>query len=120
VILVDTSVWVDHLRRGNATLAKKLESGDVACHPFVVGELSLGSLEHRDEVLNLLSELPMASVVPHEDVLALVGRRDLAGRGIGWIDVHLIASAQVDRLRLWTLDRRLAAAARGVKVLVDQ
>ena len=118
MILVDTSVWVDHLRRRNAALADRLGRGEVVCHPFVIGEISLGSLKNRDEVLKLLSELPMASVVPHGEVLALVHRLDLAGRGVGWVDVHLIASAVVDRLRLWTLDRRLASVAPAVTVSV--
>ncbi len=116
MILVDTSVWVDHLRRRNATLATRLEAGEVVCHPFVVGELSLGSLKKRDQVLGLLSELPMAPVVPHDDVLSLVERRRLAGQGIGWVDVHLIASALLGRLDLWTLDRRLAVLARTMDV----
>jgi predicted nucleic acid-binding protein len=118
LILVDTSVWVDHLRRRNATLATRLEAGEVVCHPFVVGELCLGSLRHRDQILRLLSELPMASVVPHTDVSALVERARLAGQGIGWVDVHLIASALLGRLRLWTLDRRLAVVARALDVSV--
>jgi predicted nucleic acid-binding protein len=118
LILVDTSVWVDHLRRRNATLATRLEGGEVVCHPFVVGELSLGSLRQRDQVLRLLSELPMVSVVPHAEVLALVERVGLAGQGIGWVDVHLVASALLGRARLWTLDRRLAGVARALNVSV--
>jgi predicted nucleic acid-binding protein len=114
MILVDTSVWVDHLRRRHATLARYLERGEVVCHPFVIGEISLGSLRQRDEVLGLLRELPMASVASHDEVMALVEQRALAGQGIGWVDVHLIASALVDGVRLWTLDRRLAAVARAV------
>jgi predicted nucleic acid-binding protein len=118
LILVDTSVWVDHLRRRNAALAARLEAGEVVCHPFIVGELGLGALKRRDDVLGLLFELRMASIVPHDDVLELVGRARLAGQGIGWVDVHLIASALLDRLRLWTLDRRLAAVARKLDVSV--
>ena len=120
MILVDTSVWVDHLRRRNPALAERLERGEVACHPFVIGEISLGSLRHRDEVLGLLSELPVAPVVPHEDAIALVRRRGLAGQGIGWVDVHLVASALAGRLGLWTLDRRLAGTARALHLSVDQ
>jgi predicted nucleic acid-binding protein len=119
LILVDTSVWVDHLRRGNAALAARLENGDVISHPFVIGEISLGSLRHRDAVLGLLSELPTASLVPHTDVIALVSRLELAGRGIGWVDAHLLASAIVDHAYLWTLDRRLAAVARSAKAWID-
>jgi hypothetical protein len=118
VILVDTSVWVDHLRRRNATLAARLEAGEVVCHPFVVGELSLGVLRQRDHILGLLSELPTAPVVPDADVRALVERSRLAGLGIGWVDVHLIASARLGRLRLWTLDRRLAVVAQALDVAV--
>lgn len=116
MILADTSVWVDHLRRRHATLARHLERGEIVCHPFVIGEISLGSLWQRDEVLGLLAELPTASVVPHGEVRALVERRALAGQGIGWVDAHLIASALVDGVGLWTLDRRLAAVARAVNV----
>jgi len=118
LILVDTSVWVDHLRRRNATLAMRLDAGEVVCHPFVLGELSLGTLRQPDRILGLLSELPMASVVSHDDVLALVERARLAGRGIGWVDVHLIASALLGRLRLWTLDRRLTVVADTLDVSV--
>ena len=95
-------------------MATRLEAGEVVCHPFVIGELSLGSLKKRDQILRLLLELPTASVVPHEDVLALIQRARLAGQGIGWVDVHLIASALVGRLRLWTMDRRLALVARAL------
>ena len=95
-------------------MATRLEAGEVVCHPFVIGEISLGSLKKRDEILRLLFELPMASVVPDEDVLSLVQRARLAGQGIGWVDVHLIASALFGRLRLWTIDRRLASAARAL------
>ena len=116
MILVDTSVWIDHLRRGNSALVSRLERTEVVCHPFVLGEVSLGSLRRRNEILALLSELPMASRVNDHDVLALVSRLDLAGRGIGWVDAHLIASAIVDQIPLWTLDRRLALAARAANV----
>ncbi len=118
MILVDTSVWVAHLRRRNATLAARLETGEVVCHPFVLGELSLGALKRRDQILELLSELPMAQVVPHADVLALVERARLAGRGIGWVDVHLLASELLGGSRLWTLDRRLAVVAHALDVAV--
>lgn len=118
MILVDTSVWVDHLRRRNTALATRLEAGEVVCHPFVLGELCLGALKQRDQILGLLAELPMAPVVPHPDVLALVDRARLTGRGIGWVDVHLIASALIGRLRLWTLDRRLAGVAHALDVAV--
>jgi hypothetical protein len=112
VILVDTSVWVDHLRRRNARLAGLLDRDQVACHPFVIGELALGGLTHRARVLDLLAELPIARTLSHQDVLAMVEERALSGSGIGWVDVHLLASALVERWPLWTLDRRLDATAR--------
>jgi predicted nucleic acid-binding protein len=120
VILVDTSVWVEHFRRRHDGLAHSLDRGEVACHSFVIGELSLGSLRRRDEVLSLLSELPSASVVPHDDMRALGDRFRLAGRGIGWVDAHLIASAMVDGMRLWTLDRRLGLVARSLGLHFSQ
>jgi len=116
VILVDTSLWVEHLRRRHEGLTHRLERGEVACHPFIVGEISLGSLRQRDDVLGLLSELPAASVVPQHDMQTLVERLSLAGKGIGWVDAHLIASAFVDGMRLWTLDRRLGRVARAINL----
>ncbi|KNZ32048.1 MAG: ribonuclease [Methylibium sp. NZG] len=117
MILVDSSVWIDHFRKTDATLSALLASRVVLCHPFVIGELALGQLSKRDAVLAALGVLPMAPLVPHDDVLAFVERHQLAGSGIGWIDVHLLASTLVGgRVSLWSRDRRLAtaAAARGV------
>jgi predicted nucleic acid-binding protein len=111
MILVDTSVWVDHLRRGNARLAALLEAGEVAWHPFVLGELVLGNLRRDSEVPQLLAKLPVAAVAEHGEALTFVRRHALAGSGIGWVDVHLLCSAALTRARLWTLDRRLAATA---------
>jgi len=119
LILVDTSVWIDHLRRGNAVLAAMLERTEVCCHPFVIGEISLGSLRRRDDVLALLSELPSLPLVSHEDVLALVSRLGLDGSAVGWIDAHLVASAIAGRTRLWTLDRPLSRAARAADIAID-
>lgn len=112
MILVDTSVWIDHFRRSSPGLAALLGAKLVMTHPFVVGELACGSLRERDAVLGGLSTLPAAPVVAHADVLRFVARRGLAGRGIGWLDTHLLASATVaGRVALWTRDRRLKAAA---------
>lgn len=111
MILADTSVWVDHLRHGNARLAAWLREGEVAGHPFVTGEIALGHLKRRAEILALLGDLPQAPVAEHQEVLRFVERHELAGSGLGWVDAHLLAAAALDRLLLWTLDRRLAAAA---------
>jgi predicted nucleic acid-binding protein len=111
LILVDTSVWVDHLHGGNTRLERLLNEGTVLVHPFVVGELALGRLKRRSEILGLLDEMPRAEAAAHDEVLAFVDRNDLAGAGVGWIDVHLLVSAALSRAPLWTLDRRLAAVA---------
>ena len=116
MVLVDTSVWVQHLRRTLPVLARLLAEGVVAGHPFVVGELACGNLRNRAEILCLLSNLPSAAVAGHEDVLQLIEVRRLMGTGLGWIDVHLLASALLSGFRVWTLDRRLRTAAADLGV----
>jgi len=112
VILVDTSVWVEHLRKGLPALAAALEQGTVLTHPFVLGELACGNLKNRREVLRLLGDLPGAPVATDAEALAFIEQRALMGRGIGYIDVHLLAAAALDgAARLWTRDKRLAAVA---------
>jgi predicted nucleic acid-binding protein len=110
VILVDTSIWVDHLRRGDSRLAALLEAAQVVCHPFVIGELALGHLQHRAKVLGLLANLPQTMPAAHEEVLRFVGEHALEGTGLGWVDVHLLCSTARDRLQFWTRDRQLAVA----------
>ena len=115
MILVDTSVWVDHLRRADTALDELLERGTVLMHPFVVGEIACGSLAHRSAVLELLQHLPMAEVADSDEILAFIDRRHLHGHGIGLIDVHLLAStALTTGARLWTRDKRLRAAAEAL------
>lgn len=114
--LVDTSVWVDHLRRGNNQLAGLLDDGRALCHPFVIGELACGNLAHRERILTLLGALPEAPVAEHAEVLDLVRSRRLHGQGLGWIDMHLVASARLAVCSLWTLDRRLDTVARRLSV----
>jgi len=116
VILADTSVWIDHFRRGNERLESLLNEGAVLRHPFVVGELACGNLRRRDEIITLLRVLPAAESVSDEEVLAFVERHELYGQGLGWIDVHILASAKLSKSSLWTLDRSLARAARKLDV----
>jgi predicted nucleic acid-binding protein len=116
MILADTSVWVEHFRRGSARLAELLVDGQIACHPFVVGELACGTLRHRQEILDGLAALRPLTVVDHAEVLAFVDVHRLAGRGLGWIDVNLLASVVVSGATLWTLDSGLAAAASRLSV----
>ena len=112
MILVDTSLWVDHLRKRAPRLAAALEQGSVLMHPFVLGELACGNLKNRREVLRLLGDLPGAPVATDREVLDFIERRALMGRGMGYIDVHLLASvALAGSARLWTRDKRLAAVA---------
>lgn len=112
MILVDTSVWIDHLRSGEPSLAAALEGGRVMMHPFVLGELACGNLANRSEVLELLGDLPAAPTATDPEALDFIERRALMGRGIGYIDVHLLASIALSSdARLWTWDRRLATAA---------
>lgn len=111
MILVDTSVWVDHLRRPSARLRALLEDGEVLWHPFVLGELILGNLRRDSEVPLLLLDLPTAVVAEHDEALAFVRRHELAGSGIGWVDLHLLCAAALSHARLWSLDKRLQSAA---------
>jgi predicted nucleic acid-binding protein len=111
MILVDTSVWVEHFRRHSPGLEALLNEEQVWCHPFVIGEIALGTLRRRDQILSLLAELPAAPCATHEEVLSFIEIHHLAGAGIGWVDAHLLCSAAVGRLKVWTFDRRLAAAA---------
>ena len=114
MILVDTSVWVDHLRNGNSRLVSLLEEAEVLTHPFVLGELALGRLARRSEILELLGNLPQAKVALHEEVLAMIEDRSLAGSGIGWADAHLLSSALLSHASLWSLDRKLTSATQLV------
>lgn len=111
MILVDTSVWVEHLRHGLPRLATLLQDGEVLIHPWVIGELACGNLRNRSQVLELLQGLPAATVASDAEVLLLIERDRLMGRGIGYVDAHLLASAQLSHCRMWTQDRRLAAVA---------
>ena len=117
MILVDTSVWVQHLRKGSDRLRSLLDKEQVFCHPFVIGELACGTLRNRQEVLSLLKALPEAQVAEHEEVLHLLEGRHLHGRGLGWIDTHLVASALLTGCSLWTFDKQLGRAAAVLEVL---
>jgi hypothetical protein len=110
-VLVDTSVWIDHFRRSNADLEYLLEEGRVVTHPFVIGELACGSIGRRSEVLRLIEALPAAHVATHDEAMTFIERHRLHGTGLGWVDVHLLASARLTRQSLWSADRRLRNAA---------
>jgi hypothetical protein len=111
MVLVDTSVWVAHLRDGDIGLETLLEEGHVVSHSFIMGELACGNLKNRSEILSLLETLPKAVHADHEEVMELIETRSLMGKGLGYIDMHLLASAILTEVPLWTLDRRLDAVA---------
>lgn len=112
MILVDTSIWVDHLRAGNAMLARLLGDGAVLGHPWVTGELALGNLSGRDEVIGLLAALPQATEARNDEVLRLIEQEALYGAGIGYVDAQLLAATRLTTdTTIWTRDKRLLALA---------
>ncbi|MFH1870729.1 MAG: type II toxin-antitoxin system VapC family toxin [Pseudomonadota bacterium] len=111
MILVDTSIWVDHLRSGSPALAALLENETVCTHDFVIGELACGNLRNRAEVLGLLQSLPRLSAATEDETLFFIEQQHLMGRGIGYIDAHLLAAAVIRNIPIWTKDKRLMAIA---------
>ena len=109
-------MWIYHLRDGDRHLSSLLEAGDVVCHPFIAGELACGNLKNRSEILALLQALPSAPVVDHDEILFFIEKNKLMGTGIGLIDIHLLASARLSRIPLWTSDTKLRSAADRLKV----
>ncbi len=119
MILVDTSIWIDHFRYGDTELRKIIEDDQLLCHPFVIGELALGSLREREAVIAFLTAQREAVVATHAEVMTVIDRHSIFSMGIGYTDAHLLASTLLDqRARLWTRDKRLAAAAQQVGATV--
>lgn len=112
MVLLDTSVWVDHLRHGDQAVVRVLESGRALVHPFVIGEIACGTLRARAQVMGLLGSLPKAPLASDEEVLYFIERQALMGRGLGYIDMHLLAAVAIAAgSRLWTRDKQLRLAA---------
>ena len=111
MVLVDTSIWIDHLRQGNHRLEVLLLDAEVICHPYIIGELACRNLKNRDEILALLQSLPITPTTASDEFLFFIAQNQLMGQGIGFVDVHLLASALLSGVRLWTGDRRLRTAA---------
>jgi len=107
MVLVDTSVWILYFREGLSDLANLLNKGLVASHPFIIGEIACGNIKNRTEVLALLQLLPQVTQAKHAEVIAFIESNRLMGRGLGYIDLHLSASARLSRIPVWTLDKRL-------------
>ena len=114
MVLADTSVWTQHFRRGEPRLADRLSQGLVLLHPFVAGELTCGNLKNRAAVLSDLYALPLAIVASDAEVSRFIEDRRLWGKGLGWVDAHLLASSVLSQCEFWTLDRRLAQAAKAL------
>jgi predicted nucleic acid-binding protein len=111
MILVDTSVWIDHFRNGNKLLADLLTNSDVCAHPFVAGELACGNLKNRKNILNLLSKLTPVFIADNQEALHFIEQNHLMGKGLGLVDIHLLASCAISDALLWTLDKRLSTIA---------
>jgi predicted nucleic acid-binding protein len=107
MVLVDTSVWVEHLRSGKTGLESLLNNGSVVCHLFIVGELACGNLSNRVEILSLLQALPLANHAEHEEVMHFIDNYSPMGKGLGYIDMHLLVSAILTKVPIWTLDKKL-------------
>src|SRR4030042_4232727 len=117
MILVDTSVWIDHLYDGNPQLESLLDEGEVVCHPFIIGELACGNILNRTKILAYLRSLPQAGVAGQDEVMSLIEAHRLMGIGLGFVDVHLLASARLSMIPLWTRDIQLKKAAAELDVL---
>lgn len=107
MVLVDTSVWVRHLREGDSDLERLLHDGKVMCHPYIVGEIACGNMKNRSEILSLIQDLPQAIPAQHEEILRFIESNHLMGRGLGYSDVHLSASALLTGIPMWSYDKRL-------------
>jgi len=116
MVLVDTSVWVSHFRDGNNELANLLNNGEVLCHPLIVGELACGNFKDRAVILSFLKLLPMSVEAEHEEVLSFIDNNRLMGKGIGYVDAQLVASAVLTGIAIWTFDKKLVQVADGLHI----
>ena len=116
MVIVDTSIWINHLRKGDKHLEKLLLDAEVICHEFVIGELACGNLKNRNEIISLLQSLPHSPTVDHQEFLYFVEKHRLMGRGIGFVDVHLLASAQLAKLPIWTADTKLRTVSKNLEL----
>jgi len=116
MVLVDTSVWINHLRDGDQHLEKLLFDGDVVCHNHIIGELACGNIQNRQEIISLLQSLPVAPLVEFEEFLFFIEQNNLNGKGIGFVDIHLLASAKLGQVSLWTVDKRLKTTATYLEI----
>jgi predicted nucleic acid-binding protein len=120
MILADTSVWIDYFRKDLPELGERLRRGDVVMHPFVVGELACRNFSNRQETLELLEQLRSVTVAEHDEVMTFIHAQKLYGRGVGYVDVHLLTAAAIERCQLWTLDKRLKTMATSMGIALNR
>ena len=120
MVLVDTSVWVFHFRETHVGLVELLNNAEAVCHPFIIGELACGNLKNRTSIIALLEALPTALVVDHEELLSFIDARKVMGKGLGYVDVHLLAAALLTGVPLWTFDKKLDKVAEGLQCKYKQ
>ena len=116
MILVDTSVWISHFRHSNPKLQKMLQESQVACHPFIIGELACGNINNSTEIISLIQSLPMLDVVEHEELLLFIEHNKMMGTGLGLVDIHLMAAAILAGIPLWTQDKKLKQACSRLNI----
>ena len=119
MVLVDTSIWIEHFRKGNAHLKELLVTGQAACHPFIIGELACGNLKLRSEIIILLRTLPSVNTVSDDEIIYFIEEKQLMGLGTGIVDMHLLASSIMTNTPLWTNDTRLKEVARKLNILYN-
>ena len=118
-VLVDTSVWIKHLREGDRNLTRLLEQGLVACHPFIIGEIACGGIKNRYEIISLLNDLPSTDILDHSDIMEFIENQKIMNKGVGYIDAHLLGSALVSESPLWTFDKALEKIAIQLSIEYD-
>ena len=116
MVIVDTSIWINHFRKGDKHLEKLLLDAEVICHEFIIGELACGNLKNRNEIISLLQSLPHSPIVDHQEFLFFIDKYQLMGRGIGFVDVHLLASSQLAKLPIWTADNKLRGVSKDLEL----
>ena len=120
MVLVDTSIWISHFRKGNTHLKELLDDESVVCHPFIIGELACGGLKNRNEIISLLNALPQAQTAESDEILQFIESKRLFGTELGLVDVHLLASALLTKMLLWTADKPLQTAADKLNILHEK
>jgi len=116
MVLIDTSIWIDHFRNSNDQLVELLNDGEVFCHPLIIGELACGNIKNRKEILTALQALPQSSVVDHDEIMFFIDKNQIMGKGLGYSDIALLASALVTMIPLWTFDQKPSAIAKKLNI----